>query len=90
VNLKRIRKKIDRIDRRILRELNQRFKLARKTRAYKTRVSDPERERMILEQIKKQVTRYSEIRKEFALGLFDFILSESRRIQKEKNTRRTP
>ncbi|MFO7867463.1 MAG: chorismate mutase [Candidatus Aminicenantes bacterium] len=89
MNLKRIRKSIDRTDSRILKLIHKRLKSAQKTARHKQNVYDPEREKWVREHVKKQVTKFPGVREEFALKLFDLIISESRRTQKQKNRRRT-
>ncbi|MFW6136602.1 MAG: chorismate mutase [Candidatus Aminicenantaceae bacterium] len=89
MNLKRIRKSIDRTDTRILKLINKRLKSAQKTSPHKQNIFDAEREKRVREHVKKQAKKFPSVREEFALDLFDLIISESRRTQKQKNRRRT-
>ena len=80
--LKRIRQKIDKVDREILRLLDIRMKLALEARSFKTRIKDPDREKKIIDELKKRAAAYPLLRVDFVLEIFKDILRESRRLQK--------
>ena len=53
MNLKEIRKSIDLLDARILKLLNDRMELALMTKRFKTRIEEGEREREVLDRIRR-------------------------------------
>lgn len=81
VDLNEIRKRIDLIDFKILKLLNERMEYALKTRRLKDDVSDPEREKAVLGNIHK----YSQglISQKFSDKLFNEVILESKRIQEQ-------
>ena len=80
--LKRIRQKIDKVDREILRLLDIRMNLALEARSFKNRIKDPDREKKIIDELKKRAAAYPLLRVDFVLEIFKDILRESRRLQK--------
>jgi len=81
MSLAEIRKRIDAIDEEILSLLHRRFRLALRTRTFKTMPHDPSREREILGRVKAAAKRYPLLRPNFLLGLYKEVLRESRRLQ---------
>ncbi|MEM3484513.1 MAG: prephenate dehydratase [Candidatus Methanomethyliaceae archaeon] len=74
-----LRKKIDRIDRKMLQLLDQRFEIALKIRRLKDHVQDLEREREIITNAEKYSSYL--IDKEFIEELFKVIIERSKKIQ---------
>ncbi|OGJ69173.1 hypothetical protein A3J34_02535 [Candidatus Peribacteria bacterium RIFCSPLOWO2_02_FULL_51_10] len=81
-----IREAIDEADKILLKALGARYRAVRYLGQFKKLMklpmADPGRERRIKEAWKKQAKKL-ELSEEFALLILDFILSESKRIQKE-------
>jgi len=86
MELEKIRKEIDSIDRELLKLLNQRLELGLKTKRHKKKISDPAREAEILEKLGRLSRAYSLARPDFIEKLFKSIFLESRRIQKQNKT----
>jgi prephenate dehydratase/chorismate mutase/prephenate dehydratase len=82
MDLEELRSRVDRIDSDVLKLLNERMELALRTRKLKNAVSDPAREREIVESIRKRSVGL--VNPEFSERIFKEIISESRRLQ-EKN-----
>lgn len=74
-----IRAQIDSIDRKIIQLLSKRMEIAIKTKRYKERIFDPEREQMVLKNVKKYSGHL--VRPEFSETLYRQIIEESRAIQ---------
>lgn len=82
MNLEEIRKKIDRVDIEILNRLHLRTELALLSRRLKGYIVDEEREKHVLESVKKTVRRLVDA--SFAERLYQQIIDESRRIQAQE------
>lgn len=82
MNLNTIRRRIDRIDGRILRLLRWRMALVLKTPSYKSGIPDTKREKQIIRRL--GVSADDVIRRGFLRRLYRLILAESRRLQAEK------
>jgi prephenate dehydratase/chorismate mutase len=79
MSLKEIRKNIDRIDSKILRLLNDRMGLALMAKRFKSQIEDSEREKELLEGIRKNVTGL--INAEFIEKIYTEIIKESKNLQ---------
>jgi len=86
MSLEKIRKKISHIDHEILRLLNERIELGLRTKRFKEKIQDKEREIQILEQLQNYSHAHSVIHNEFVKKLYSSIIRESRRIQKTDQT----
>jgi len=85
MSLLKIRKKIDDIDRDILKKMNKRMELALETRRFKRQISVCNRESQVIEKIKKHAMNLPLIESDFAEKIFYEFIKESRRLQcKEK------
>jgi chorismate mutase len=80
MNLIHIRQQIDAIDSGILQLLAKRSTLVRQTPVHKTAVHDADREREVQRRWAEEAERLG-LSVDFAKGLIDRILDESRRIQ---------
>ncbi|MBI2559398.1 chorismate mutase [Candidatus Woesearchaeota archaeon] len=80
--LKSYRKKIDIIDKKIVKLLMSRFELARQISIYKKwnklEIIDKKRERQVINNIKK----FSNKHKKFVIGIFKNIITYSKKLQK--------
>lgn len=83
MELEKIRKEIDSIDKELLKLLNQRLELGLRTKRHKKHVYDKTRETQILEQLLYLSRSYNLIKPAFVEKLFKAILVESRETQKE-------
>ncbi len=83
MSLKRIRRKIDCLDLKILSLLEQRFLLSLQTKKYKTEVEDLQREAHIFQRLEK--LPFFLLSQELKAGLFLQILNYSRQLQKKSN-----
>ena len=81
MNLQMVRKKIDLLDSRIVKLLNNRMELALMARRLKTRVEDSKRENEILERIRGNATGL--VHGELMEKLYEEILRESKDLQKK-------
>jgi chorismate mutase len=81
-SLGRIRRKIDRIDGRLIDLLARRFALAGKAKSFKPRVRDHGRESEILGHVRSKSTVFPGWGEDFIVGLFKEIMRESRRVQR--------
>jgi prephenate dehydratase/chorismate mutase/prephenate dehydratase len=79
MNLQDLRKKIDGIDARIVRLLDERFAYALQTRRLKTRLEDPNREKSVLQAVRRRAGRLAG--PDFTAGIFETILAESKILQ---------
>jgi prephenate dehydratase/chorismate mutase/prephenate dehydratase len=86
MKLEKIRTKIDGIDHEILRALHYRMEMSLRTKRFKESIRDEEREKQILERLKKYSGASQLLRGEFVEKLFASILGESRKIQEEDRT----
>lgn len=85
MNLRRIRERIDELDREILSLLNERMALALRTGSFKEAVRDEEREAQVLDHVGRYVERHHPLlRGDFARALYGEIMKESRRIQEDR------
>jgi len=83
MELNEIRKKIDLLDSRILRILNDRMELALMAKKLKTTIEDKEREKEIIERIRLNSTGL--INSEFVEKVYTEILKESKGLQKKEH-----
>lgn len=81
MDLKDVRKRIDFLDSRILRILNDRMELALMTRRFKANIEDNKREKMLLERIRKNSPGL--INSEFIEKVYTEIIKESKILQKK-------
>jgi len=81
MSLKEIRKKIDLLDSSILSLLNDRMELALMAKKYKSRIEDTEREKELLDRIRKNSTGL--INAEFVEKIYIDIIEESKNIQQK-------
>ena len=81
MGLKEIRKKIDLLDSRILRVLNERMELALMAKKFKSNVEDSVREKELLERIRRNSTGL--INAEFIEKIYVDIINESKSLQKK-------
>ena len=81
MNLKEIRKSIDLLDARILKLLNDRMELALMTKRFKTRIEESEREREVLDRIRRNAS--SLIDPGFVEKIYQEIIKESKNLQKK-------
>ena len=81
MSLKEIREKIDLLDARILRTLNDRMELALMARKFKSSIEDSEREKDLLDRIRRNSTGL--INAEFIKKVYIEIIKESKNLQKE-------
>lgn len=81
MSLKEIREQIDLLDSRILRNLNDRMELALMTSKFKEGIEDTEREKEILEKIRKNTTGL--INSELIGKIYTEIIHESKDLQKK-------
>ncbi len=79
MELKELRKGIDQIDSEILKLLSKRMEFALRTRAMKSDVQDPAREKEVIESARKRSKGL--IRPEFSERIYSEIIGESRRLQ---------
>lgn len=82
MSLAEIRKNIDAIDAEILSLLHRRFRLALRTRSFKSLARDPSREREIFDNLRVASEGSPLLREDFIFGLYREILRESRRLQR--------
>lgn len=82
MTLEDLRRDIDKIDTKVLLLLNERMERALLTRSFKTTTQDKDREAALLEKVRH--ASHNLIDPHFATGLYDEILTESKRLQ-EKN-----
>jgi len=82
-----VRRKIDTIDFELVKLLNERVELALRTKRFKERISDPDREAEVLERARENVRRYSQglIDSTFSSEFFSLIMTESKRVQGERS-----
>ncbi len=86
MNLEKIRKNIDSIDREIIRLLNERLELGLRSKKFKDSIYDREREHQILNQLKGILHAYNLIQPDFLEKLLAVIIAESRKIQEANKT----
>ena len=82
MSLKEIRKKIDLLDSRIMRALNDRMELALMAKKFKSSIEDSEREKELLEGIRRNSTGL--INAGFIEKIYIEIIKESKKLQKKK------
>jgi len=82
MDLDDIRKKIDRVDIEILNRLHLRTELALLSRRLKGYVVDEDREKQVLENVKRTARRL--VDPSFAESLFQDIIQQSRRVQQQE------
>jgi len=80
-SLEELRKRIDTLDARILKILDERMEIALRIRRTKERVHDPKREAEVLEGVRRQSQGLT--RPEFSEALFSQIIAESRALQEK-------
>jgi len=78
--LRKLRKRIDVIDWKLVQLLKERMEIALKTRKHKESIFDAQREELVLENVKKY--SHSLLRKEFSEKLMKEILKESKELQR--------
>ncbi len=82
MNIKKLRYRIDSIDKKLIKLLEKRFELSKKVGKYKKenkmKVQDKEREKEILDS-RLKMTKMND---KFVKGVFELIMKESRRLQK--------
>ena len=81
VKLKEIREKIDQVDAQILSLLEKRFRLALMTKKLKTKVTDLNREKEVIDAVLKVSKKFGSLNQTFIKKIFKSIISESKRIQ---------
>jgi prephenate dehydratase/chorismate mutase len=81
MQLKEIRKRIDKIDKELLVMLQERMGLALRSKKFKEMITDPERERQILDKIER--LNLDLIETGFSKQLLQAIIAESKRLQNE-------
>ncbi|NOZ01839.1 MAG: bifunctional chorismate mutase/prephenate dehydratase [Deltaproteobacteria bacterium] len=81
MDLKKVRKQIDQIDFEILKLLNRRMEMALTSSKFKDEVADPAREKEVLASV--EGFAHGLVRPEFGRELFQRVIGESRRLQKE-------
>lgn len=79
MELEEIRKKIDTIDNRIMKLLNERMENALRLKKLKSAISDPEREKKVLQNVEKQAGRI--VSKKFSEKIFKEVIEESKSLQ---------
>jgi prephenate dehydratase/chorismate mutase len=77
-----LRKKIDKIDRRIVELLNQRMELAIRSRNFKHYISDGDREQQVFENVRKSSRNI--LKPEFTEKLYKLIIDESKNVQLQR------
>lgn len=75
-----LRQDIDKIDARILALLNERMEKAILTKKFKTGIEDSSREKAIFEKVER--SSHCLVEPKFAVDIYSFIISESKRLQK--------
>lgn len=78
MDLEKIRKSIDEIDREIVKLLSKRMKLGLQSKKFKEAAWDPERENEVLENVKKSSRTLNILRSDFVENLFSAIMKECR------------
>ena len=81
VKVKEIREKIDQVDAQILSLLEKRFRLALMTKKLKTKVTDLNREKEVIDAVLKVSKKFGSLNQTFIKKIFKSIISESKRIQ---------
>ncbi|MFH0889367.1 MAG: prephenate dehydratase [Planctomycetota bacterium] len=81
IDLNEVRKKVDLIDFRIIKLLNERMEYVMRIRKLKDVVTDPKREQMVIGNIQKHSQGL--VRPDFSEKLFNEIIMESKRIQEQ-------
>jgi len=84
MSLKKLREKIDHIDQEILNKLNRRVEHTLKTKKFKDKIYDRNREIQVLGKVREHAQGLSLISSEFAEKIFTEIIRECRRLQKEE------
>lgn len=79
MNLQDLRRNIDRVDHEILALLNRRMELVLRTKKLKTEITESCREEEIYSRVRSNT--YDLLEPEFALGIYEQIVSESKRLQ---------
>ena len=82
MSLEDLRKKIDAVDARILRLLDLRFEYALRTRRFKTREEDPEREKEVLRSVRRRAGRLAGPK--LAVRIYKEILIRSKALQRNR------
>ncbi len=77
-----LRKKIDYLDQKIIHLIDQRMELALQTRNFKKNITDAQREKSILSNIKKMPLRF--VTEEFSQRLIKNLIRESKKLQKKQ------
>lgn len=88
MKLEAIRRKIDRVDRRLVKLLGERLELAALTRRYKDAVCDPEREKAVMDNVRKLGTGL--LRRDYIETMFRQIIAESHRVENHRHSRTAP
>jgi len=81
MQLKEIRNRIDKIDKELLVMLQERMGLALRSKKFKELISDPQREKDILDKVER--LRLDLIDPEFSKHLLETVIAESKRLQNE-------
>ena len=79
MNLNDLRRKIDRVDHEILALLNRRMELVLRTKKLKPQITESGREEEIYSRVRSNT--YDLLEPPFALGLYEQIVQESKRLQ---------
>lgn len=85
INLKKIRKRIDRIDNQIVDLLEKRLSLALETASFKDQLQDKKRETEILNRLAQRLDRYSYISCSLINKIYSLIFQESLKLQRIKS-----
>jgi len=86
MSLEKTRNKISHIDHEILRLLNERIEYELRTKRFKDKIHDKERETQIVKKLQDYSHAHTLIRGEFIKKLYSLFLRESRRIQNTNQT----
>lgn len=81
-HIKRIREKIDSIDRKIVKLLIRRMALSRKISAQKKEITDNTREESVISNAEKEAG--GKLGQNFLKNIFSLIIDESKKVQREK------
>lgn len=85
MKLEEIRERIDKIDSHILENLEERIKLAFQAASKKTHISDPNREKEVLNRVRHRAKGSPWIKEAFVEKIFSDIITECRRIQQRNS-----
>lgn len=80
--LDELRRKIDRVDAEMLALLHQRLELTLRTSKHKTAIADPQREKVVLNEVRRHAKGL--LRADFAAQLYAEIIAESKALQQQR------